>query len=137
MLGKVIQLHGRRMFECAMDGTPLGSDNDAVELLSAAWGEGADFLLIPVTRLDNAFFDLKTGVAGNFVQKLVNYGSRCAIVGKIALHLERSRALRDFVMECNRGRQIWFVEDHEGLAGRLGQEQSELSHGPMNLSEEG
>ena len=137
MLGKVIQLHGRRMFECAMDGTLLGSDKDAVELLSAAWGEGADFLLIPVTRLDNAFFDLKRGVAGNLVQKFGNYGMRCAIIGKIAQHLERSRALRDFVTECNRGRQIWFVEDHEELAGRLGQEQSALLHGPMNLSEEG
>lgn len=116
----VFEQGGFRFFECAVDGAPLGTDRDAADLLSAAWGDNANFLLIHAARLDKQFFELKTGLAGSFVQKFVNYGMRCAIVGDIAQHLEQSRALRDFVKECNRGLQIWFVKDHQELAERLG-----------------
>ena len=35
--------------------------------------QGAGWVAVPVTRLDPAFFDLRTGVAGEFVQKFVVY----------------------------------------------------------------
>jgi hypothetical protein len=122
MTGTVVQIRNFRVFECAVEGAPLGTEHDAADLLSASWGENANLVLIPAGRLGAAFFDLKTGVAGNFVQKFVNYGIRFAIVGDITEHSERSRALRDFVKECNRGAQIWFVKDREEFARRLGEE---------------
>ena len=73
---------------------------------------------MPVARLDPAFFDLRSGVAGDIVQKFVNYGLRLAVVGDISESLERSGALRDFVRESNRGRQVWFVADEAELARR-------------------
>jgi hypothetical protein len=48
----------------------------------------------------------------------VNYGLRLAVVGDISELLERSGALRDFVRESNRGRQVWFVADEAELAAR-------------------
>jgi hypothetical protein len=48
----------------------------------------------------------------------VNYGLRLAVVGDISEPLADSEALRDFVRESNRGRQVWFVADVAGLAGR-------------------
>ena len=68
-----------------------------------------------VERLDPAFFDLRSGVAGEFAQKFVNYGRRVAIVGDISEWVERSTALRDFVRECNRGQQLRFVADVDEL----------------------
>ena len=75
--------------------------------------------MIPVERLDPAFFDLSSLVAGEFLQKIVNYRLRIAIVGDIARFTESSGALRDFVWESNRGTQVWFVDDEAALEGRL------------------
>ena len=91
----------------------LRSGAEAIEVIYSA---EADWIAVPVARLDPAFFDLRSGVAGEFVQKFVNYGQRLAIVGEIPAP---SDALRDFVRECNRGRQVWFVADADELAERL------------------
>jgi hypothetical protein len=98
------------------EGPLLSSDADA---LGAIHDAGADWVAVPVARLDPAFFDLSSGVAGDVVQKFVNYGLRLAVVGDISEPLERSGALRDFVRESNRGRQVWFVEDEAELRRRL------------------
>jgi hypothetical protein len=42
-----------------------------------------------------------------------------AVVGDISRHTESSSALRDFVRECNRGRQTWFLADIGELRERL------------------
>jgi hypothetical protein len=97
----------------AAEGPLLRSANDAIEL---TYSVEADWIAVPVQRLDPAFFDLSSGVAGEFVQKFVNYGQRLAIVGEIP---DPSAALRDFVRECNRGRQVWVVADAGELAARL------------------
>ena len=60
-----------------------------------------------------------TGVAGEVVQKFVNYRLRLAVVGGISGHVTRSTALRDFVVEANRGRQLWFVDTPAELEERL------------------
>ncbi len=91
----------------------LRSGAEAIELMYSA---EAEWIAVPVARLDPAFFDLSSGVAGDFVQKFVNYGQRLAIVGEIPAP---SAALRDFVRECNRGRQVWFVADADELSRRL------------------
>lgn len=75
-------------------------------------------MVIPAERFEDDFFRLRTGVAGAFLQKFVTYGVRVAILGDISRHLEASSALRDFVYESNRGRQIWFVGTEEDLRSR-------------------
>jgi hypothetical protein len=102
-----------RVHQVEADGPLLRTGAEAIELMYSA---EAEWIAVPVARLDPAFFDLSSGVAGDFVQKFVNYGQRLAIVGEIR---EPSDALRDFVRECNRGRQVWFVADADELAGRL------------------
>jgi len=69
--------------------------------------------------LADDFFDLSTRLAGEFVQKFVNYGVALAIVGDISAHVAASTALRDSVTESNRGRHLWFAGDLEALAARL------------------
>jgi hypothetical protein len=41
------------------------------------------------------------------------------IVGDISAHLAESSALRDFVYEANRGRNVWFLANREELEQRL------------------
>lgn len=53
------------------------------------------------------FFDLSTKVAGDILQKFINYHFKLAIVGDFSMY--SSPALKDFIYECNRGREIFFV----------------------------
>ncbi|MEU1755012.1 DUF4180 domain-containing protein [Micromonospora matsumotoense] len=58
-------------------------------------------------------------LAGEVVQKFVNYRLRLAVVGDISGHVTRSTALRDFVVEADRGRQLRFVDTLAELEERL------------------
>jgi hypothetical protein len=100
-------------------GAPLGSSASASDLIGEMYGQGADAIFIPARRLDPEFFRLGSGLAGEFMQKLQNYGYRIAIVGDIEVFLKRSRPLRAFVLESNRRGQHVFVQDEAELAAKL------------------
>jgi hypothetical protein len=119
MTGRTYELHGVRVFECAAEGPPPRNDRDAVELIGQAVEHRASVIVIPAERLGGDFFDLKTRIAGEVLQKFVTYGVRVAIAGDISRQVSESAALRDFVYECNRGPHIWFVADAGELGRRL------------------
>ena len=52
------------------------------------------------------------------LQKFVTYQFRVVILGEISEYLKASSALNDFVRECNRGCQMWFVESRAQLDER-------------------
>jgi Domain of unknown function (DUF4180) len=111
--------HGIPVLVCSDEGPPLGDGTVTLDLIGAALGEGADLVVLPVERLTDAFFTLSTGIAGEIAQKFVNYRVRLAVIGDLYRHLAVSAALRDFVRECNRGRQLWFLANQEELDERL------------------
>ncbi|HEY8373608.1 MAG TPA: DUF4180 domain-containing protein [Pseudonocardiaceae bacterium] len=97
----------------------LAGEQDANDLIAQAWQHEARWVAVPVTGIAADFFRLRTGVAGQVVQKFVNYRIGLAVVGDLTAHLDGSRALTDFVRECNQGSQTWFVADLEELHRRL------------------
>ena len=120
MSDEIIERAGKPVLLCAPDGPPLAGPQDAVDLIGATYGRDVEVVAVPVERLDARFFTLRTGVAGEIMQKFVNYGLRFAVVGDISAQVEASTALRDLVRESNRGRHIWFVPDLDALDARLG-----------------
>ena len=119
----ISQRHGVTVFDCPPDGPVIRTGQDALDLIVGdALYQGAGLVAVPVDRLDAGFFTLASGIAGEIVQKFVNYRLRLAVVGDIGPHLDRSSALRDFVRESNRGRQTWFVADLAELDERLAAE---------------
>ncbi len=119
MADRSYELHGEHIFECGAEGAKLRDDHDAVALISTALEHRARIIVIPVARLDHNFFQLKTGIAGAMLQKFVTYQFRVAILGDISEHLKSSSALEDFVHECNRGSQLWFLANRDQLEQRL------------------
>jgi len=111
-------LHGVTVLVAA-DQPTVTDEQGALDLLGESWQSGATLLVVPVRRLDDRFFDLRTGLAGAVLQKFVNYRMQVAILGEISDHLAYSDALRAFVNESNRGQQVWFVDDLDQLADRL------------------
>ncbi len=115
---------GRPAFLVDAGGPLLGTEDDARELIQETFGSDIRTVVVPVERLDSDFFVLRTGVAGAFVQKLVQYRLRLVIVGDISAHTAASDALRDWVREVNRGPDILFVTDQAALEARLTAEQA-------------
>ena len=117
--GHVHQTGGTTVFILDAAGPPVGSSQDAVDIIGQAWSSRATLIAIPARRFAAGFFTLSTGLAGEFIQKFVNYRLSIAIIGDIAEHLQASSALRAFVHESNRGRQVWFLGDLDQLDARL------------------
>ncbi len=118
MSDRVEQRNGVPVLVCAADGPPVAEVQDALDLIGATYSH-TDVVALPAARLDERFFTLGTGLAGEIMQKFVNYRVRLAIVGDITAHLAASAALRALVHESNQGRQIWFVPDLDDLDTRL------------------
>jgi len=114
--------HGGRILEYPADGSPLGNVSSSLQMIAAARCQGAEWIAVPKERLGDEFFLLRNGIAGEVLQKLVIYQLRIAIVGDIATLSAASKALHDFVVECNRGTNVWFVRDLEELKDRLRRE---------------
>jgi hypothetical protein len=75
--------------------------------------------VIPAARLDPGSFKLRTGIAGDMVQKFVTYRVRLAIIGDFSELAFKSETLRDFIDEANRGDAIWFLAGLDELEKRL------------------
>lgn len=110
---------GIRVLHLEPEGETISTSDDASDLVGSAWSHDSAMVAVPVERFDPAFFDLRSGIAGEITQKLVNYRIRLAVVGDIAEHVAASDALRDFVWESNHGDHVWFVDDEAALAEKL------------------
>jgi len=119
MADSVRDIGGVKVAFADRDGRPALSERDASDLVGLAMEHGARWLAIPAERLGDEFFRLASGVAGLVTQKFVNYGVGLAVIGNIAEHLDRSKPLRDYVYECNRGRHVWFLESDVALEAKL------------------
>ena len=108
----------RRAIVWDVAGPPLASSREASDLVGEALSAQADLLVSPAERLSPDFLRLSSGLAGEVLQKFVNYGLSVAIVGDISAATEASAPLRDFVRESNRGRSVWFVPDRAALEAK-------------------
>ena len=90
-----------------------------LDLLADASAADASTVAVPCARLDPGFFDLRTGAAGEIVQKFATYRMRLAIIGPLPPEARSSNAFVAFVREANRGSQTWFMETIDELQERL------------------
>jgi hypothetical protein len=97
-------------------GDPV-TDRTITDVIGEALGRQADVLVVPVGRLGDDFFQLRTGVAGEILQKCVNYQLTLVVLGE--LPADRSQPFKDLVYESNRGRHAWFLADRAELDRRL------------------
>jgi hypothetical protein len=91
---------------------------DPAGVIQGCFDKGARRVLVDRAALPPAFFDLSSGVAGELVQKLVNYGVRAAfVVPEAGTHSPR---FQDFAREANRGKQLHFAATRAAAIEWLG-----------------
>lgn len=93
--------------EVVSDHMIIQSAQDALDLLGNAYYQGFDRIIIHEKNITPEFFDLKTKLAGEILQKFSNYRVRLAIVGDFIKY--ESKSIRDFIFESNKTRHINFV----------------------------
>jgi len=80
---------------------------EVLDLMATAQYQGCSGAIVVYKEsLGEGFFDLKTGFAGEVLQKFSNYRVQLAIVGNFSAY--KSKALRDFIYECNKGNLVFF-----------------------------
>ncbi len=98
---------------------PLQRTQDVLDLLGSFYPEHVRAVILHEADLAPEFFQLRSGLAGDILQKLVTYHVAVAIVGDFQKY--SSKALADFIYECNMGSQIFFVPTREEAFARLAQ----------------
>lgn len=76
-------------------------------LMSAKYNIGTKNIIVDKKMITEDFFILSKGLAGEILQKYVNYGGRIAIYGDYSHYT--SKPLKDFIYESNKGKDVFFV----------------------------
>ncbi|MGJ4851565.1 DUF4180 domain-containing protein [Bacillota bacterium Meth-B3] len=102
------------------EGLAIAGVQDALDLIATAnWQLNAQRIAIAKEQIDGRFFVLSSGLAGEVLQKFVNYGAKLAIYGDFSGYT--SKPLRDFIYESNNGRDVFFAGTEAQAVERLTQ----------------
>ncbi|MDX9774176.1 MAG: DUF4180 domain-containing protein [Bacteroidales bacterium] len=93
--------------EVTKDSAIITSASDMLDIIGDISYSGSSRVIIHSESFSKEFFDLRSGIAGDILQKFSNYRMRLAIVGDFS-HLT-SRSWLDFIRESNRGKTVMFV----------------------------
>lgn len=110
-------INGKGIATIASDQLVVNNVDDALDILGNCSYQGAAGIILQEQQITPEFFDLKTGIAGEILQKFSTYQMRLAIVG--AFDKYSSKALKDFIYESNKAGRINFVADVAEAQTRL------------------
>ncbi|MDP3447230.1 MAG: DUF4180 domain-containing protein [Eubacteriales bacterium] len=103
-----IQQNGEVIAQIETEETLITDVQSALDLMATVRYETvADRMILPKAALDERFFLLSSGLAGDILQKFVNYQLKVAIVGDFSGYT--SKPLRDFIYESNNASHVFFV----------------------------
>lgn len=86
-------------------------------LMSAKYDVETKNIVIDKKLIVEDFFILSKGLAGEILQKYVNYGGRIAIYGDYSHYT--SKPLKDFIYESNKGKDVFFVATQDEAVDML------------------
>jgi hypothetical protein len=101
------QVGGTKVAEVHANEVLVNTPDDGLQLLADLYYQEYDAMILHKPQITDGFFDLRTGIAGEILQKFANYRMRLAIIGEF--HQYDSKSLRDFILESNKGRHINFL----------------------------
>lgn len=116
--------YGRETFDGIVVAVVTGDDAAIADVqtaldaaMSAIYELDTSLIAFDKRVLSEDFFELRTGLAGEILQKFVDYRVRAAIYGDFWGYA--SEALKALMRESNRGRDVFFVETREEAVRRL------------------
>lgn len=104
---KTHQINNKVIAEVISRGIVINNIEDGIDLLGNVYYQGFDKVILHEKNITPDFFDLKTKMAGEILQKFSNYRVRLIIVGDFTKY--DSKSLKDFIFESNNGRMVNFL----------------------------
>lgn len=103
----LLEIDGAYIAEIISDKIEIRDVQDALDLMADCNYQGARNIIINKKNITPGFFDLKTGIAGEILQKFSTYKVKLAIVGNFSEYT--SKSLKDFIYESNNSGRVSFV----------------------------
>lgn len=115
---KILSVNGINI-AIVRSGEPIITDaQSALDLMATIqYCDECDRIIINKQAVTEDFFRLSTGIAGEILQKFINYSKKIAITGDFSEY--KSKPLKDFIYECNNGNDIFFLADEQTAIDRL------------------
>lgn len=115
---KTISENGTDIAVVSSDAKVIVDAQSALDLaMTVKYETGATRLVVDKKAVCDVFFILSTGVAGEILQKFINYHIKAAIYGDYSHYT--SKPLRDFIYESNNGRDFFFTATQEEAIQKL------------------
>jgi len=116
-----------RLKDLAIDIAVVSSDEKVIVdvqsaldlVMTVKYETGASRIVLDKNLICEEFFILSTGVAGEILQKFINYRVKAAIYGDYSRYT--SKPLKDFIYESNQGKDFFFVATKEEAIQKLTQ----------------
>ncbi|HDS07086.1 MAG TPA: DUF4180 domain-containing protein [Bacteroides sp.] len=108
---------GQKVAEIISSTGTIKDPEALLDIMADAGYHDSSRIVIHEKSLPEDFFNLRSGLAGEILQKFSNYRVRLAVVGDFD-NIE-SKSLRDFIRESNNRRVINFVKSLEEALSRL------------------
>ncbi len=107
MKTEVIKINNTEIVVVNSDELLITDVQSALDLImTIKYETGCANIAINKSAIINDFFVLSTCLAGEILQRFINYGVRLAIYGDFSKYT--SKPLKDFMYESNKGRDIYF-----------------------------
>jgi hypothetical protein len=90
---------------------------DILDLIGDLVYYNCSSIIIHERSLHPDFFQLKTGLAGECLQKFSNYKVKLAIIGDFSKY--QSKSLHDLIRESNKGNRIFFLDTIDSAIDKL------------------
>ena len=103
--------------ELTDDNFLITQTQDILDLIGDLVSYDCNRVIIHKRNLHSDFFNLKTGLAGDILQKFSNYKVKLAITGDFSGY--QSKSLNDFIRESNKGNMIFFVDSLDSALIKL------------------
>jgi len=107
MIVKTHENNAVKTAEVVSEDILINTPEEGLQLLVDLYYQGFDKIVIHEKNITPDFFDLKTGIAGEILQKFSTYRMQLVITGEFSKYPGQS--LKDFIYESNKGKQVNFL----------------------------
>ena len=105
---RIIGIDNRKYIELLSVSSPICTEQDALDLIALCWEHDSRELMIHHEVFSEDFFQLKTKVAGNIIQKLTNYSIRVAAI--VPMKTTQTGRFKEMASETNVGNHFRLFE---------------------------
>jgi hypothetical protein len=111
---KIHTINGKDITEITSCDFVIQSSQEMLELIHCM---PSNIIVLKKKALHESFFDLKTGLAGDILQKFSNYNIKLGVIGDYSCY--NSKSLKDFIFESNKKNNCVFVDSIETALKKL------------------